>query len=138
MRRVTTVLLSTAVVVSPLVACGTGGGGDPAFPEDTARQTAANVGEWDLVLTDVRLPSTRASTGSCWSSRAQAPPAGQSTTSRRQCSTAAAKRSGSAAARSRATRRCSPGSMAAESRSGVIALSDPARLVVDVVDEGAD
>jgi hypothetical protein len=27
----------------------------PAFPEGTARQTAENSGEWDLVLTDVRV-----------------------------------------------------------------------------------
>jgi hypothetical protein len=28
---------------------------DPAFPETTARQTAANSGAWDLVLMDVRV-----------------------------------------------------------------------------------
>ena len=29
--------------------------GGPAFPEGTARQTAENSGEWDLVLADVRV-----------------------------------------------------------------------------------
>jgi hypothetical protein len=29
--------------------------GGPAFPESTAMQTARNSGEWDLVLTDVRV-----------------------------------------------------------------------------------
>lgn len=88
MRRATTVLLSAAVVVPLLAACGTGGGHPtsapatsetttaqeptsdvsttdipadgptdrgPAFPESTARQTANNSGEWDLVLRDVRV-----------------------------------------------------------------------------------
>jgi hypothetical protein len=30
-------------------------GGGPAFPDTTAAQTAKNAGEWDLVLTDVRV-----------------------------------------------------------------------------------
>lgn len=82
MRRGTTTLLSTAAVGTLLVACGTGAdptsgpttsqeptadapttdtpaedpaGGGPAFPESTAGQTAANSGEWDLVLVDVRV-----------------------------------------------------------------------------------
>jgi hypothetical protein len=31
------------------------GDGDPAFPTDTATQFAESSGEWDLVLTDVRV-----------------------------------------------------------------------------------
>ena len=31
------------------------GDGEPEFPDGTARQTAENTGEWDLVLVDVRV-----------------------------------------------------------------------------------
>lgn len=88
MRRATTALLSTAVVIPLLAACGNGGGdptsapaasetttsreptseapttdipasdptdGGPAFPANTADQTAENSGKWDLVLMDVRV-----------------------------------------------------------------------------------
>ncbi len=94
MRRARTILLSIAVVVPLLAACGTEGAGEPtsalatsqttapqeptpdtfstdasanetpagdpadgapAFPDNTAPQTAENSGEWDLVFTDVRV-----------------------------------------------------------------------------------
>ena len=47
-------LVLSIVIVSLLAACGTGGG-DLGLLEDPARKTATNSGEWDLVLTDVRV-----------------------------------------------------------------------------------
>lgn len=92
MRRATSALLCTAVLVPFLAACGADGGVDPsgapatrhtkasqkpaedettkgpassetpvedppgpAFPEGTGGQMAENSGEWDLVLSDVRI-----------------------------------------------------------------------------------
>jgi hypothetical protein len=63
MRRAAAALLG-AVVVPVLVACGTEPTSEstteapsdaPSFPEGTTRQSAENSGEWDLVLSDVRV-----------------------------------------------------------------------------------
>ena len=57
-------LFLSFVIVSLLAACGTDAGdpisapatgGDPGVRQDSARKTAKNSGEWDLVLTDVRV-----------------------------------------------------------------------------------
>lgn len=67
MRRGITALLSTGAAVALLASCGTYGGeptGAPATsgttasqepPANTEPQTAKNHGDWDLVLTDVRV-----------------------------------------------------------------------------------
>lgn len=59
--------LSIAIALACLTACGADGGGDPTSapainettiseePQTTARETAEHSGEWDLVLTDVRV-----------------------------------------------------------------------------------